>query len=381
MLDARYDWRVDGPPVQQGFAELGDVPRGIEVGVEAEPTLFTLEYASASVPSFDVSAYAAFLAGVFWVDGEDALSKGSRFVGKKSLELSETPVAEKSVESPSVFLCSPYFQVFQNKGVRVRLNNPFAKAVVDIPDKPVFPSAEAFQMSLRGTGAFRLETAFQPLVLAFYSPYLSAVEELTVAGDYRIGDSPVNTENVTRFQGFWSGRFGVEVQKYQAVLVVQGRTSDMPSSVTFEVNWDVNWNLEPPVDSGEGNNFLFKFWGERSGVVSYPAARFFCRQSFQSFPLQHIASLVAGGTDETGLEARKLFPNLLVGEVMDFEFVKGLCLERLFEDIVTGFIIALDCIDKPFITTEPEFYRSVHSYSLERKICKLIGLLKTMEKD
>ena len=25
MLDARYDWRVDGPPVQQGFAELGDV--------------------------------------------------------------------------------------------------------------------------------------------------------------------------------------------------------------------------------------------------------------------------------------------------------------------------------------------------------------------
>jgi len=380
MLDARYDWRVDGPPVQQGFAELGDVPCGIEVSVEAEPTLLALEYASVSVPSFDVSADATFLTGVFWVHEYDVLSKGFRFVGEKSLELAETPATEQSVESPSVCLCSLYFQVFQSEGVRIRLNNTFAKAVVDVSDKPVFPSAESFQMPLCGTGAFFLETTLQPLVFAFHSPYLTAVEELTVTGDYGIGNSPIDAENVVRFNGMGRFGFGVEVQKYLAIFVAQGRTSDMPSNVTFEVNWDVNREFNPPIDSGEGNNPFFKFGGERSGVVAYPATRFFYRQPFQSFPLQHVAGLVACGTNETGLEARELFPNLFVGEVVDFEFVEGLRFERHFEDVVAGFVVAPDCIDKFPVIVEPKFYGSLHSYSLEHKVFKPIGLVMVMEK-
>jgi hypothetical protein len=134
----------------------------------------------------------------------------------------------------------------------------------------------------------------------------------------------------------------------------------MPPNVTFEVKRDVDWDLEPTIDSGEGNNPPFQFRGERSGVVSYSATRFFCRQPFQSFPLQHVAGLVAGGADETGLEARELFPDLLVGEVMDFEFVERLRFERLFEDVVAGFVMTPDRIDKPSIITEPEFYGSVH---------------------
>ncbi len=380
MLNARYDWRVDGPPVQQGFAELGDVSCGIEVSVEAEHTLLALEYASVSVPSFDMSADATFLAGVFRVYEDDVLSKGFRFVGEKSLELAETPATEQSVESPSVCLCSLYFQVFQSEGVRIRFNNPFAKAVVGVSDKPVFPSAESLQMPLCGTGAFRLETAFQPLIFPFHSPYPTAVEELTVTGDYGIGNPPVNAENVVRFNGMGGFVFGVEVQKYLGILVAQGSTTYMPSNVTFEVNWDVNREFNPPIDSRERNSPLFKFWGERSGVVAYPAARFFYRQPFQSFPLQHIAGLVAGGANETGLEARELFPNLFVGEVVDFEFVEGLRFKRHFEDIVTGFVVAPDCIDKSSVIAEPKFYSSLHNYSLEHKIFKPIGLVIFMEK-
>jgi len=380
MLDARYDWRVDGPPVQQGFAELGDVSCSIEVSVEAEPTLLTLEYASVPVPSFDVSANATFLAGVSWIHKNNAFSTSFRFVCKKSLELTETPVSKKPIESPAVCFRSLYFQVFQSEGVCVRFNNPFAKAVIDVSDKPVFPSAEAFQMSFCGTGAFCLETTLQPLVFAFHSPYLTAVEELTITGDYRIGYSPVNTNNIFRLHNRGGFGFGVEVQKYLGILVAQGRTSDMPPNVTFEVNWDVDWNFDTPTDGGKGNNFLFKFGGERSGVVSYSATKFFCRQSFQSFPLQHVGSLVAGGTNETGLEAGELFPNLFVGEVMDFEFVEGLRFKRHFEDIVTGFVVALDCIDKSFVVAEPKFYSSLHNYSLEHKIFKPIGLVMFMEK-
>lgn len=330
MLDARYDWQVDGLPVQQGFAELGDVSCGIEVSVEAEPTLLTLEYVSVSVSSFDVPADATFLAGVPWVYEDDVLSEGFRFIGEKSLELAEAPVSEKSVESPSVCLRSLYFQVFQSEGVRVRLNNTFAKAVVDVSDKPVFPPAETFQMSLCGTGAFRLETAFQPLVFSLHSPYLAAVEELTVTGDYGIGNSPVNTENVVRFNGMGRFGFGVEVQKYLAVFVTQSCARDGPPGITFEVSWDVNWDLEPSIYGRKGNDSFFESGSKRSGVVAYPAEGFFHGQYFQSFPFQHIGSLITSRANEAGLEERKLLPDFFVCKVVNFEFVESPCLKCFF---------------------------------------------------
>lgn len=105
MLCARcYDWLVDRQPAQQGVAELGDVPCSIQISVKTETTLPARKEAVVSVTSVGVSTNATPLACVSWVNENNCLSGGFRFIAEKVLELPIAPTAKEFVELPAVEL-------------------------------------------------------------------------------------------------------------------------------------------------------------------------------------------------------------------------------------------------------------------------------------
>ena len=370
MLNARcYDWLIDGQPAQQGFAELGDVPCSVQVSVKAEPALPAPKEATMPVASFSVSTDATSLACVSWVNEDDVLSKGFRFIAKELLELPVTPTAEEFVESPAVGLLSFDLQLLQNEGVCVRLNKPLTQAVVHIPHKPFLSPAETLQVPLGGWSAFALQACLQPLITPLDVPELSAVEELISVSDDWVDYATVNPQDLLGLLQFRGFLFGVHVQEQAAVLHAQGGCRDNPITVSLEILRHLDWDFYPTLQRGQGNDIFFEHRSERASIIPDSAALLLQGQTFPLllFPLiltfQHITGLVTGGTDETRLQVRELLPHRLIGHVVDFQFVERLCLESFLENEVAGFIVGLHSVSEPFIRLQPQLDRPIHRYS------------------
>ena len=140
-VTGRYDRPVDGGPANQGFAEVGDVPCRVEVGIERVAADGTSERVSLPYP--EIPASGAHLAGVLRWDRDHLLPAFLGLVAQKGLELSEGPPAELAVELLPQSLVLPDALVLQGQNIEVRCDYLFGDTMVDVCLKPSLPSREA----------------------------------------------------------------------------------------------------------------------------------------------------------------------------------------------------------------------------------------------
>lgn len=363
--NSRYDWRVDGPLLSKELAEDSDIAGSVNVAVEHKPAVITAIPYSFPVGFSDNATRTTRLTGVPRVDVFNNLSKSLSFIFKEIPELPETPITQEFVEPLSVLLLSPDIQLLQDKKVGIAFGNLFANAVVDITHKPSFPSTETFKMSLGGTGAFTLQACFQPLVFSFDCSNVTAVEEFIAAGDYRIDDSPIYSNNPCWIGSGRTVCLSDEIKIRSSVLDVENRTTYSPVDILLEVIRNGNIDFDSAECCRQGYNSTIQKRLE-SIVIKPDSGKFpFLRQSSQFLTFKHLTGLISSRTDEATIKLGKLLPNVSVSGLMKFCFVISSHIKSFFDTNITRYIIEPYSILNAVIQRRLEFDSSLHDKPLD----------------
>jgi hypothetical protein len=81
-------------PATDSLGEDGDVPRGVQIGVQREPALDAGELPAFSIASRHVTAPGAGLGSMVWIDNQYLLSQSFCFVFNELTQLVQRPVAQ-----------------------------------------------------------------------------------------------------------------------------------------------------------------------------------------------------------------------------------------------------------------------------------------------
>lgn len=192
-----------------GQRSVPDVHCGVVVGVVRPSAAAAVESCAVPVAGVHVSAAVAALAGIAWINHEDAYAVACRFVCGELLQLAERPLVEHVAAScPGLraFGCLPadVREVFERYRLdALRVGESFGCLMVDVTDEPLFPMSHRLQPAMGASGAFFLQCL--PVVRVTASDSLHAgIGGLTSSRIHGEGVlSQVNAQYVPMFD--WSG--------------------------------------------------------------------------------------------------------------------------------------------------------------------------------
>jgi len=355
-----HDWLIDGSLSHKELAECEDVSSSVEVSVQCQPTAITPIPDSFSIGFSDLPAGATGLAGVFGIDILDSFTQTFGFVGEELLELPESPSSEQLIEPPSVLFAPSDGQLFENEELRIARSDFLADTVVDIPHKPLFSSTKLPEMPLCGASAFSLELRFEPLVFAFDSTNLTAVEKLSVTCDDWIDDSSVNAECFNDLNLLNIGSFSHEIKDYSIAFDSKSSCGYLPTDIRLEVNRDFDWQFDTTKSCGHADYTILQEGCEGIVVESDARELLFDWQPLHLLPLEHVASLVSGCADITAVERGELLACSFVCGSVELELVESLEPEPFCHNIVTGLVVDMNCLCDSFVVRQNQLDCSLH---------------------
>jgi hypothetical protein len=364
----RYDWLVDGQPTSLSYTEAGDVPGGVEVGVQFEATDGTPVPEASTGLLVDGPAPGAFLAGVPCVDVDHGLPDALGLVINEPLKLAEGPVAECLVESLSQLLLLSDAELFQRYRIERLCHYPVGYLVVHVGHEAFLLLRHALEFALGGAGAFGLEFRTKVLVAALDRTNVIGIIELVVREDRMVEYASIDPEDGGR--GPDAGRPLLHHDAKDELRSVEQQLGGhgLPTSVFFEVFGNVDWNFDPSVDAGQGNITPSKSGSEGSLIVTDGRPLLLGREPFQLFSLEHLRGGVPCGADEGGRDAWIPLPSRVVCQVVELQLVDHSCLESYHENVISGGVDGFDGFNKPLVSREMESDGALHEISLGSKV-------------
>lgn len=360
-INSRYDWGIDRDPVTQRFTEGNDIPCCIDIGVEAESTVPTAIPPTSPVRLPDLPTIAASLTRVSGVDVFNTLPKRFGFILQEVLELPESPSPQEFVESFPIPPPSRDVQFLQNKEVGIAFNYLFGDTVVDIGHKPSLSTTETPKMSSTGSSAFTLEMFSQPRVPTFDSTNMLTIEEIIITCNNRVDDASIYPYSLGGFNYSWGLGFSSKIEVSFTCFDVEGCSSYSPREVSLEVVRDNKLHLDSAKSRRHGDNSTFQEGRECVVIKPDSGELLFLGQSLHPPPLEHIAGLVSGCTDEAAVELRELFPYVSVGGLMKLGFIVSLQLESFSETLIAGYIVEPHCVFNTIIQWNLKVDCSLHT--------------------
>ena len=357
---ARYDRLVDGQPTSLSFTEAGDVPCGIEVGVEFEGTSLASVDEPCPVALADVTTSGTSLARVSGVDIDDGLALSFGFVLDEPLELAEGPISELPVEAPPESLVSSDPELLQCHGVERLGQYPVSYLVVDIGHEAFFPAREPLELPLGGTGAFGLKSPTGMLVFSFDLSNVRRPVESVVGEDGMVDYACIDPEYGVRWSDGRRPLLDHDAEDESMAIVGELGGDGLPTIVPPEISRQLDRYLDPALDTRKGHEPPSEFGREGPLVVSDGRPSPFERQSPEFNQFQHLGSIVSGGCDDGRGDVRIFFSDGVVCEMVELELIDNLILEPRLEDIISSEIGHLDGLDQSVIGFDMQSNRPLH---------------------
>ena len=162
-------WANESARAKQLQASQPDIARTVYVGTGRMTASLAYELvASLAIGFLGMSALAALLAGVAWVNPDQRDASELRLIVEKHSQLSETPsVQRRSFALPSLYPPANVSEFFNGKsavGAFGERDDSFGNCMVGVTDKPRLLLATFLQQPLGGFGAFSLQFSAQGLV-------------------------------------------------------------------------------------------------------------------------------------------------------------------------------------------------------------------------
>lgn len=155
------------------------------------------------IASFSMPTFGAFLRSISGVNKVDRTSSKSSFVFQKGFKPEEAPaVNPKSLFFSKFFTaCANVCQIFKDKcsSLRNTSHNPFGNDMVHISPKTVLLRVNFAEVPFGGCSSFGLQSLSQSPIPIYNFSYMSSSKELIVRSDGNLFDSPVNSDDRTRW--------------------------------------------------------------------------------------------------------------------------------------------------------------------------------------
>ncbi len=358
---ARYDRLVDGQPTSLSFTEAGDVPCGIEVGVEFEGASLASVDEPGSVALADITASGASLARVSGVDMDDGLALSFGFVLDEPLELAEGPISELPVEAPPESLVSSDPELLQCHGVERLGQYPVGYLVVDIGHEAFFPAREPLELPLGGAGAFGLKSPTGMLVFSFDLSNVTRTHELIIREDGMVDYACIDPEYGVRWSDGRRPLLDHDAEDEYMAIVGELGGDGIPTIVSPEIPRQLDRYPDPALDTRKGHEPPSELGRECPLVVSDGRPSPFERQSPKFHAFQHLGSVVPGGCDDGRGDRWVFFSDGVVCEMVEPELVDDLVLEPRLEDVIGGEVGHLDGPDQAVIWLDMQSDRPLHT--------------------
>ena len=340
-----YDWLIDREPSNLRYTKIGDVTRGVEVGMEFEPAPFTDIIVSFSIGFADKPATRTFLACISGVDVDHSFAKCFGFVVDKYLQLSERPITKHPIEVMSDPFLSFYAEFFERNSITGLIDDVVSDLVVNIRHKPLFPTRQAFQFTLGRRSAFCLKFTAQIAISAFNSPDVFAIEELVIGKHGMIIDSGIDTENSISFFDNWTVSFSYHLEFEFVPIVGKPRITDIPSNIFSKIVGNINFEFDPAINTAERCLRFGNIEREGANIISDSRMWSFCWQPFEFLSFQHLRRIIPGTSDQRSREFI-LFSDRIVSSVVEFEFIIGWNPISNPHDVVDRFVVCFNSADK-----------------------------------
>ncbi len=360
----RYIRLVDGEPTSLSFTEAGDVPGGVEVGMEFVTASGAFVPKAVAGLLVDGPAPGALLTGVPCVDVEHGLPCALGLVIDEPLKLAELPVAERSVEAFSQLLPLSDTELFQRYRIERLCNYPVSYLVVHVGHEAVLLLRQTLQFTFGGAGAFGLKFTTKVLIAALDRSDVIGIIELVVGEDSVIEYASIDTEDGGRRSNAGSPLLHDDAKDEMLSIEGQFCRYRLPVDELLEVFGNTDLELDPPGHAGQGNDPSDELSGERSLVVPNGRPSALDRESFQLFPFEHIGGAVPCCSYKGCGDARITFTNGIVCQMVQYELIDHPSIETDHENVIGCHIDRLDGLDKTLVSRKMQGDRTLHNISL-----------------
>jgi hypothetical protein len=257
---------VDIEPLNnsQWLCPLQEIIGSIKVRITGISAIVTMK--ESFITNTEFSTTGTSLGSICWIDSHKHMTIPYCFIFNELSQLESTPITYSSIKDSASVPFTYSCQILHNKECSNfnTFNNLFAYYMVHIASKPFLSAFKHFQMFFGRFCAFTLKPCFkasEPINMMF-----DTAEELSVAGNSKMVDTQVNTNN--RFD-----RANVDVNLISNTKMEiefstsqkQFTFSNVPFSIFGEVFRDSDWYLNPSINCANAQNIVFN--GETSWWV------------------------------------------------------------------------------------------------------------------
>ena len=369
----RYDWRIDGPPAQQGAATLGDVTCCVQVGVQAQAASHAREYAPNS--RTPLPAQRAVLARVFRRDKHHAPTDLLTFVRKEKAELAKRPTPELAVERPPIPTLLPNGQGLQGQHVEVQAGNAFGNSVVAVGLKPSLLSRQAHQMTLGRTSACGLQPRLEESIPSLDASQFLGVEKPSATRNGDVDDPTVKAEHhrINDVAVMLIGQIHHEVDNRPTGDHPKPQRGHVSVDVSSEVIRKNERNANTTLDGGQGELARLEERGECALIEAGGGHRALLGQASQALAPEHVVRTIPSALDERRLKARPSRSGFVIAKSLKVLLRVRLGLEAEFEEEVAAFVELADSLRQHVVRREVECDRALHSIRNARRYLRLHG--------
>lgn len=364
---ARYIRLVDEKPSSFSFTDAGDIICGVEVGMELEAALPTPILMSFPVSFIDIPTTRTFLAGVSWVDVDNMFAECFSLVLNKGLQLPERPVAKHFIESMSKSFLSFDTKRFKSDSVTGLIYNPFSNAVIRVSHKLFLSTRHLFKFTFGRASAFLLKFLPQMLVSTLNRSNMLTIVKEVIGEHCMVIDSSVHSEYILDGSGFWSIGFCYNVELESAIVNGESRIAEIPIEVLPKIFRYNNRNFYSTINTRERCNRFLTIERECPDIEPNSGIKLFDWQSFEPFTFEHFRCIIPC-TSNKGCWEIMFFPDGIISEMVQSEFIVNPILISDFQNVVYSFIVDVDGIDKSFIRFDIDSNSPLHINSLVYKV-------------
>jgi len=332
--------------------------------MELEATTLAFVNEPLPIALADISASGAFQARKSGIDIDDGLALAFSLVLDESLKLAKGPISELPVEASSEPLISLNSELLQCHGVEGLEQYPVGDLVVGIGHEAFFPSRELLELSLGRTGAFGLKPPTEILILSLDHSNVRGVVKFIIGEDGMVDYAGIDPENGGRWPDGGRSFLNYNAENEFVAIIGELCTYNLPTHVFPEIFRDFNLDSDSLIDTCKGREALSEFRCECSLIVSDGRPFFLLWKSFQFSQLEHLRGIVPSGCNDRCRDLWIFFPDRIIGEMMELEFIDDFIIETNFEDIISSEIGLLDGPYQPLLRFDMQCNCSLHISSL-----------------
>lgn len=298
------------------------------------------------------------------IDFRRSASLSLCFVGEEFLQLIECPTIQPVVHTPSSVVVSYSFEVFHCQHISYVefFYDVFADVMVCPSHKTSLSTTQLLKKSSSRTSAFTLELSTKETIFRFDSLDLSTAVESGGAGYCEVVYADIDPNSVSYAVMGFNVFSNNHTEKEFTLNIGQVSGAGLPVKILPEMFWDINRNLNSTADSGQAYEFGFE--GEAASIITN--GKILLENGFASFGLlnglQDLTRLVSATTNKLCGELTT-FTNLVIGEVMELEFVVDSFFVTCIGDYLSGARIFLHGLYQDRIKNKFDFYHRVGTHS------------------